>query len=194
MARRNVIDGFSFADPADVKTAEDECKRIKYIAGKMNMDNPESVLAVYDKLISGGIFVTPVGYEYLRTLQNYLYKCPEISDESIRDIPVAISYTSALNNRSKEREERIQEMRNQRTLVKTFRREYVISICFNIILVIAIIAMFAITLKADNPNMINYREAIVNQYSEWEQDLRQREDVIRQKEKELSIDNFTESP
>lgn len=192
MAKRNVIDGFGFTDPADLKLAEDECKRIKYIAGKMNMDNPESVLAVYDKLIAGGIFVTPIGYEYLRTLQNYLYKCPDITDDRIKDIPVAISYTSAMNARSEERRERMEEIRNSRRHVKTFRKEYVISICFNIILFIAIIAMFVITLKADNPNMINYREAIINQYAEWEQDLTERENAIKEKEKELSLGDFTE--
>ena len=72
MANKSIIDGFSFADDADVSLASSEIEKIKYIAGKMNMDNPRGVLAVYDKLITSGIFVTPVGYEYLRTLQSYL--------------------------------------------------------------------------------------------------------------------------
>lgn len=189
MSNRKVIDGFAFQDPADIQLAESEVSRIKYISGKMNMDNPKSVLAVYDKLITSGIFVTPVGYEYLRTLQNYLFKNQEIPDEDIREIPVAISYTSALNHRTKEREERMEEIKNSRSLIKTFRKEYVVSLIVNIILFAAIIAMFVITLKADNPNMINYRTAIINQYSEWEQDLSQREDILRQKELELEKNN-----
>lgn len=190
MASKKIIDGFSFSDPADLDIAEAEVSRIKYIAGKMNMDNPKSVLAVYDKLISSGIFVTPVGYEYLRTLQSYLYKNSEIADEDVREIPVAISYTSAMNRRSEDRDRRMEEARNKRTLVKTFRNEYMISLIINVLLFIAIIAMFVITLKADNPNMINYREAIVNEYSEWEQSLSEREAIIR--EKELKYKDFTE--
>ena len=185
MANKSIIDGFSFADDADVSLASSEIEKIKYIAGKMNMDNPRGVLAVYDKLITSGIFVTPVGYEYLRTLQSYLYKCKGIPDDAVKEIPVPISYTRALNLRSEERDEKIQADRQMRTLRKTFRTEYKISLIVNIILIIMVIAMFVITLKAENPNMINYRTAILNQYSEWEQELNEREAAIKQRELEL---------
>lgn len=185
MAQRSMIDGFAFADDADVSLAAAEIEKIKYIAGRMNMDNPKGVLAVYDKLITSGIFVTPVGYEYLRTLQNYLYKNSQIPDEAVKEIPVPISYTRALNIRSEEREEKMNAQREMRTLRKTFKNEYKISLIVNIILVIMVIAMFVITLKAENPNMINYRTAILNQYSEWEQELSEREAAIKQRELEL---------
>ncbi|MBR4573770.1 MAG: hypothetical protein IKO16_02565 [Lachnospiraceae bacterium] len=185
MADRSMIDGFAFADDADVSLAASEIEKIKYIAGRMNMNNPRGVLAVYDKLITSGIFVTPVGYEYLRTLQNFLYKSSEIPDDAVKDIPVPISYTRALNIRSEEREEKMNARREARTLRKTFRNEYKISLIVNIILVIMVIAMFVITLKAENPNMINYRTAILNQYSEWEQELSERESAIKARELEL---------
>ena len=186
MANRSIIDGFAFSDDADVSLASSEIEKIKYIAGRMNMDNPKGVLAVYDKLITSGIFVTPVGYEYLRTLQSYLYKCKDIPDDAVREIPVPISYSRALNIRSEERDEKLSSQREARTLRKTFKNEYKISLIVNIILIIMVIAMFVITLKAENPNMINYRTAILNQYSEWEQELNEREAAIKQKELELS--------
>lgn len=186
MAVKSVIDGFSFADDADVSLASAEIEKIKYIAGKMNMDNPRGVLAVYDKLITSGIFVTPVGYEYLRTLQSYLYKCKDIPDDAVKEIPVPISYTRALNLRSEERDEKINQDRQMRTLRKTFKNEYKISLIVNIILILMVIAMFIISLKAENPNMINYRTAILNQYSEWEQELNEREAAVKQKELELA--------
>ena len=185
MADRSTIDGFAFSDDADVSLAASEIEKIKYIASKMNMENPQGVLAVYDKLITGGIFGTPVGYEYLRTLQSFLYKNKDIPDDAVREIPVPISYTRALNIRSEEREEKLTKQREMRTLRKTFKTEYKISLIVNIILVIMVIAMFIITLKAENPNMINYRTAILNQYSEWEQELSQREEAVRQKELQL---------
>ncbi len=187
VANKSIIDGFAFSDDADISLASAEIEKIKYIAGRMNMDNPKAVLAVYDKLITSGIFVTPVGYEYLRTLQSFLYKSKDIPDDAVREIPVPISYTRALNIRSEERDERINARREARTLRKTFRNEYKISLIVNIILVIMVIAMFIITLKAENPNMINYRTAILNQYSEWEQELNERETAIKQKELELNI-------
>lgn len=189
MAGKNVIDGFSFADSSDLSIAKDEISRIKYIANKMNMENPKGVLAVYDKLIASGIFVTPVGYEYLRTLQNFLYKSSEIPDESIREIPIAISYTDAINARSIERDRKLEEARTSRTLRKTFKKEYKISLIVNVVLFVLVLGLFIITLKADNPNMINYRTAIINEYSEWEQELSEREAAVKEKERELS--NFT---
>ena len=42
--------------------------------------------------------------------------------------------------------------------------------------------------KADNPNILNYKTAVLNEYAEWEQDLKEREAVIREKELELDID------
>lgn len=185
------IDGYSFADEQDVAVAEEEIKRIKFITEKMNMNNPKGVLAVYDKLIASGIFVTPVGIEYLRTLQDYLYKNSSIPDEAVREIPVPISYSKALKKRNDEREEKINIEREKRTLRKTFKNEYKISLLLNLILFLMIIAMFVITLRAENPNMINYRTAILNQYSEWEQDLNERETKIRELElkyKEMGID------
>lgn len=181
-----IIDGFMFSDSADVSIVEEEIARIKYLSEKMDMSNAEGVLAVYDKLIQGGIFVTPIGYEYLRTLQNYLYKHPEIPDDAVRSIPVAISYSQAIGRRNAERDEKMEAPR--RTLRKTFRNEYKISLIANLVLIVLVIAMFVITLKAENPNMLNYRTAIVNQYAEWEQDLSEREATIRQKEAELNIE------
>lgn len=182
-----IIDGFTFTDAADAALVEAEIARIKYLAEKINMNNPQGVFAVYDKLVQGGLFVTPIGYEYLRTLQNYLYKCPDIPDETIRSIPVAISYTDALDKRAKQREEKLEQ--SARKYRKTFKNEYRISLVANLILIILVIAMFVITLQADNPNMLNYREAILNEYSEWEQDLSGREKVIKERENELGIEH-----
>ena len=50
-----------------------------------------------------------------------------------------------------------------------------------------VIGMFIITFTGDNPNIINYKNALENQYSEWEQELDEREDAIREKEAELNI-------
>ena len=42
-----------------------------------------------------------------------------------------------------------------------------------------------ITINGSNPNIINYERVLQNKYSQWEQELIQRESVIREKEREL---------
>lgn len=183
------IDGFNFSDEADVSLVEEEILRIKYLSEKMDMSNPEVVLAIYDKLLTSSIFVTPVGIEYLRSLQSYLFKNPQIPDEAVRSIPIAISYSEALSKRQKERDEKIEK--SKRVFRKTFKKEYKISLIANLILIVLVIAMFVITLRADNPNMINYRNAILDEYSEWQTDLTEREKVIKERERELGIRHET---
>ena len=47
--------------------------------------------------------------------------------------------------------------------------------------------MFVISWKSDVPNIVNYRTAVINEYSEWEQQLQEREQAIREAEKKLNI-------
>ena len=189
MAEDRIVDGFKFHDDEDVALAKEEIERIRYIADRMNMNNAQGVLAVYNKLISGGIFVTPIGQEYLRTLQNYLYKCNEIDDSEVREIPIGISYSDAINKRRRDRDASINKKKSERSLIKTFKTEYIISLFVNVILIVAVIAMFIIALKSDTPNMINYRTAIVNQYADWQQDLDNREEAIREMELQMNKNN-----
>jgi hypothetical protein len=64
------------------------------------------------------------------------------------------------------------------------------SILGNVILVILVIALFAIAITGENANAINYRRAIQNEYSEWEQELTERENTVREKERELGISSY----
>ena len=50
-----------------------------------------------------------------------------------------------------------------------------------------VIGMFFIAKTGDNPNVINYEVAIQDKYAAWEQDLTERESVIREKELELGV-------
>ena len=52
---------------------------------------------------------------------------------------------------------------------------------------ILVVLLFVITLTGENANIINYRNAIVNEYSDWEDELTQREQIVREKERELGI-------
>ena len=53
---------------------------------------------------------------------------------------------------------------------------------------VAVIAMFVVAFTSDNPNVLNYENSILNKYSAWEQELTERENVVREKERTLEID------
>ena len=57
----------------------------------------------------------------------------------------------------------------------------------NVMLALAIVAMFVISFVSDQPNILNYERAITDKYASWEQELNQREQTIRDKERELKL-------
>ena len=59
------------------------------------------------------------------------------------------------------------------------------SIWINIALIILVIGMFLITMFSENTNIINYRYKIQNEYSIWQQELEEREAIIREKEAKM---------
>lgn len=69
--------------------------------------------------------------------------------------------------------------------MKEKKDSFTLSVILNILLGIAVIAMFMITLNSDNPNVLNYEKALTNRYAAWEQELTEREAKIREKEMEL---------
>lgn len=176
------VGGFSFSSEQDAILARKEEGRVAYLEQRMRYDKPEVVLQVFNKAIDNRLFSTPVGLAYLQKLREYL------ADNGLmgkaRNIPLYQDYSADINDRAKRREAR---ERIAPTTYQNLKLKIRISLIFNIVLIFLVIAMFIITLTSDNPNALNYERAITNKYSQWEQDLTEREKVIRNKEKELSL-------
>ena len=62
------------------------------------------------------------------------------------------------------------------------------SIIVNVVLALMVVAMFFIATTGKNPNILNYENAIINKYAEWEQELRERENRIVYYENEYGIE------
>lgn len=181
-----VVDGFQFGTEDDAALARNEKLRIERIEEKMDYQNSEMVGAVYKKAIDNRVFKTPVGYHYLKKLQQVLVeKLPE--NETVADIPVSGVYS--MRESANQTVERIQASRKpakkEKPKQEFFSRKT--SIIINISLLILVIVMFVISTTSSNPNILNYERTIQNRYVEWEQQLSDREQVVREKEKELLI-------
>ena len=73
-----VVEGFLFANEAEAAQARKEAEGVKYVKEKAQMDDPEMVLRIYNKMIQQRLFDTAVGYSYLKDLQEYLQSIPFI--------------------------------------------------------------------------------------------------------------------
>ena len=83
-----VVEGFLFANEAEAAQARKEAEGVKYVKEKAQMDDPEMVLRIYNKMIQQRLFDTAVGYSYLKDLQEYLQSIPFIRKEDIFPITV----------------------------------------------------------------------------------------------------------
>lgn len=177
-------EGFVFYTEKDAELARQERKKVQYLKAHMDYKRPAGVLTLYEKAIAERVFKTPVGLVFLKEVQDYLVKQPEMNDMAISPIPLFVTYDGEIRNHTSPARRRIQPAAKKKE-----SQALPISIVINIGLVIAIIAMFVITLTADQPNILNYERALLNRYAGWEQQLTEREQAIREAERELQIQN-----
>jgi hypothetical protein len=180
-----VVEGYTFYTEKDAELAKVEQRKKEYLHSRMDYDRPESILRIYDKAVDDRIFKTPLGLDFLKEIREYLLKCPDIPDEKVRAVPVTATFESEVRaqaaparNRIKPSDKKTKDAKGQALFI---------SVMLNIVFVIAIIAMFAITLNADQPNVLNYEKVITDRYASWEQQLTERENAVREKERELNI-------
>ena len=171
-----------FGSLQDADTARAESAKVEYFKEKTQGRKAGNLLALYDKLLDEKVFKTPVGWEYLRQLQAEILQS-DISPELVRPVPVYTSFTY----RVEEDVERTVRRRQLTQAEKKAERDgrFRISVCVNLLLAAMVAAMFLVAVKSDNPNILNYKNVLTNQFASWEQDLTEREKQLRQKEQEL---------
>ena len=179
------VGGYLFFTEKDAGMARMEEQKIEYLEARMDYSSPESIRYIYEKAIHERLFRTPVGFGYLEKIRKYLLNQPEIASESVMEIPLYISFDSELREHSNPARQRVVPSQNkEKDKEKT---KFTLSVILNVLLAFAIISMFYISFVSEQPNIINYERALVSKYASWEQNLTEREQVIREKERELKI-------
>ena len=193
-----IINGFSFKDKSDYLEAKNEYDGVEYMKSRTNMNNAANVYSVYKSLVEKGVFSTPVGMSYLYELRSLLIKNSEYA-ASVEEMPIPV--VSKADAKGK-----LSFKKNKDTLTKgdviknmkkfdiesVYRNRFISSLIVIFLLVIIMIFMMIITKNSSNTNILNYKNRIDAQYEDkenslvqWENDLKLREEAVKQKEKEL---------
>ena len=183
--REYTVNGFLFGYKEDVELANQELSTVKYIESKTANRKSDTLLSVYQGAIDRKMFRTPVGYAYMHDLQKKMVSMG-VKPDSIPGIPLYQVYNSKLDDELKPRRGIGVPKRKKKSAILRMNRNLIIA---NIILAVIIIALFVINIKGSTPTVLNYKNALENEYASWEQDLKQREDKIREKERELNIES-----
>ncbi|MCQ2523510.1 MAG: hypothetical protein MJ123_04155 [Lachnospiraceae bacterium] len=180
---RLTVGGYIFASEEDADAAENEIKKIAYIESHTDLTNVSVIKKVYEKALETRAFTTPIGLEYMHNLWTIL-KDSGIPEDELKPIPLYSTFhRMVFNNDAPAKRRMTRAEKKEQTLRVKYRNAVLVAFIFGILS----FAMLAITLNGTTPNILNYKNAITNQYSAWEQDLTERERVIREKERELEI-------
>ena len=86
--------------------------------------------------------------------------------------------------RARQREKKLAKI-DRKALETESSGKLKISLCVNAILVVCVVAMFAMTLTSDSPTIVDYQSKLLNRYASWEQELTEREKAVSEKEQDL---------
>ena len=174
-----VVEGYRFATVADAETARLEKKKIDNLEQHLDFRNLQNVLMVYNKAIDNRVFLTPLGLGYLQRMQGQLLKCG-VPEEKIRPVPLYATFSNKSESSGS-----IERSLGAGGEKPEYKGRFVTSVCINVLLAAAIGAVILLSMRSDLPTIVNYKTAIVNEYSEWEQELQERERAVREAEKAL---------
>ena len=177
---KNTIDGYQFADEEALKEARHELEGIEYLRKRTKFSNPDNVFKIYNTVIEKQLFKTPIGYEFLKEMQDVLYNSDKIDNDQIKPIPVIVPKAG-----KKKLKFDLPKMKKVIDFNSPFRTRFYHMLTVNIVLVIILILFVIISNNSNNLNIINYKARLDTEYSEkadnlaiWEKELSAREESL----------------
>ena len=166
--------GYLFEDEESLKEARNEMEGVEYLKKRTNYKNPKSILNIYNTVIEKKLFKTPVGYEFLKQLQDYLLESEEIDGDQIMPIPVKRT------TEKKGKKFSIPKIKRSIDKSSPYRNRFLNMVILNVVLVVILVLFILIS------NIINYRNRIDAEYTEKEDNLARWEKQLQIREEQLS--------
>ncbi|MCM1282049.1 MAG: hypothetical protein NC180_04925 [Muribaculaceae bacterium] len=193
------VEGFTFGTEEEARLAKKEAEGIKYILGRNDMEDPGTVLRLYNRLIEKEVFSTPVGFRFLGELRSGLLKLPYMQAEHLRPLPTGQPgkpaekksdplQAQAAKSRAVEAEDAEEEDAEEEDVEeeKSYYRPFLVSTFFAVVFALALLGVFIITaVSKDNTTILNYENSLIDKYESWDRQLTERERELERREAEL---------
>lgn len=184
-SKQLIVNGYLFENETEYKNALEEKKSIDKVMKKLNLNNKELVLGLYNAIIDEGKFSTVVGMEFLCKLRGVIIKQKYSTEDELQPIPLSAFKTGRTDSfRLLQAEQEIKKIKESGIKNKDRVKGLTIACA---ILCIVIGVMMYITSTSDNVNVLNYERKLRDKYSAWEIDLNEREQYIKEVEKKYNI-------
>jgi len=183
---RFVVDGYSFETKAEWEEAKREEESIQYIRAKTNLSDMQTVYKVYCGLVEKKTFITPVGITFLMQMQKELLRSGRNVDE-VPKVPITLPRKRKKSAELFSKETQKKKQKKNRVLIDYYKSKLRNTRIVMFFLIVVIGAMFLITMFGPNTPFVDAEIKLQNKYAAWEQELRQREDAVEKRERELGI-------
>lgn len=95
--------------------------------------------------------------------------------------------TAQNEKESKKKSAKTQTQKTESKEVAKYKKAYHVALFFAIVFGLSVAGMFLISeLSGNNVNIINYRNEIIDEYSTWEAELKEKEEMLKEWEEELN--------
>lgn len=176
---QNQVNGFIFNTNEDFSRAKEEQEAIDHFKAKIDLSNSNDALKLYNRFIEKNTFRTPIGYLFLKELQENILKSGIIKPDEMKKINYISQNTGTKTdineldyiplNKYKEMVENLKiKLRNSRII--------------NIFLLAIVIAMIIISIYSDKTVFTNFENDVIDRYASWEEELEQKEKELQERE------------
>lgn len=189
MNKKRIVEGFVFENEEEYQLALKDAELFDILWNKIKKSDRNVATKLYDTLLTSDKIKTVVGMYNVKMLQNYLIQNGYVSESEITPIVGfvgrKVSTTDAM--KSYEYSNRMKYMANQKMNDKLGKYKATVSTLKVIVLIFAVViaVMFVVQANGGTANYASAKEAVIDEYSEWEQDLNDREKEVKEKEEEL---------
>lgn len=177
--KKPIIDGFVFQYARDTEQAKREYETLKKVREKINVEDLESTLRIYEKMVSKRYFETPVGLSFLHEMREFLVV--NMPDADIKPVYVP-GKTDSEGDKNPLKNLNYEKIQKENDILKNQKKKMTIAI---IALAITILGMIFIVITNENIGYFNAEEKVLNKYSAWQERLQNWEDELIEREDEL---------
>lgn len=177
--------GYSFDTAKEMDLAKKEAESIEYIKAKMELNNREKARVLYDNLIEKQSFITPIGIQFMKELQQDLSM---FSSKPLEGVPVHLSLGNAKHEQGKLTKGFITESKERNKQVNDYYQTKLRnSRIMNLGFILIILAMFLVVLFGKNSPLTDAEKKLQDKYASWEEQLKEKEQLLQEKEAQLNL-------
>ena len=188
---KRIVEGFIFDNDEEYQMALKDAELFDILWEKIRNSDRSVAIELYDSLLSSDKVKTVVGMYNIKMLQNYLVENRYISEEKITPIIGFIGRKVSTNDaiKSYEYSNRMKYIVNQKVNDKLEKYKATVSTLKIVVLILSVVIaiMFVVQANGGTANYASAKEAVIDEYSEWEQNLNDREKEVKEREEELNV-------